>query len=178
MLPQNRINAQGFRRWIKDYNASTLRAKSLPPDRLSTYARQSEMLVCSKQARSLDSARALDAARPLIFDAAFNEAGIPSANWTTLKLSPSWWAVVFRVLWLFGYHQNCESFTEAKQRAVLAAQRLEALAREHGRVLLLGHGVFNRMIARQLKNSGWSGPASPSNRHWGMAIYHKTATGC
>ncbi|WP_181373306.1 hypothetical protein [Massilia glaciei] len=35
-----------------------------------------------------------------------------------------------------------------------------------GPVLLVGHGIMNRLIAKGLLALGWHGTASPGGRHW------------
>ena len=75
------------------------------------------------------------------------------------------------MLWLLGYSANSESFKAAKARTKQAADKLEALAAEHGAVLLAGHGLFNRLLAKKLINRGWNGPKSPASGHWGYGVY-------
>ena len=63
--------------------------------------------------------------------------------------------LLLRVLWLFGLSKNGESFTQAKNRARLAADNLISLAETHYEVLLVGHGFINHFIAQELKKCGW-----------------------
>ncbi|HAT23869.1 MAG TPA: histidine phosphatase family protein, partial [Pantoea septica] len=53
-----------------------------------------------------------------------------------------------------------------------AADRLITLS-EQGTVLLLGHGLMNKMIARELRKRGWQAEKHASSRHWSSAIYHR-----
>jgi hypothetical protein len=50
------------------------------------------------------------------------------------------------------------------------------LAEEHQDVLLVGHDFFNQLIARELRNHGWSGPSKPGNGFWEYGIYERAAT--
>jgi len=88
-----------------------------------------------------------------------------------LKLSPKFWAVFFRILWLLGYSRNSETYSEAKNRAVDAAKVLTELANEYEKVIFVGHGVFNRILAKELRKTGWAGPRNPGSKHWGFGIY-------
>jgi broad specificity phosphatase PhoE len=81
-----------------------------------------------------------------------------------------------RFLWLFGLSENGESRTHAKSRAKLAAARLAELAEEHEDVLLVGHDCINHLIARELRNNGWNGPAKPGDGFWEYGIYERVAT--
>ncbi len=56
--------------------------------------------------------------------------------------------------WLFGYRSNSESFVEAKQRAELGADMLIELAHDNKDVLLVGHGIMNRLITKALVKRG------------------------
>lgn len=104
----------------------------------------------------------------------FNEAGLPNAHWRTIKLSPMIWAVIFRILWLFGYANNSESFKDAKIRAKASAQKLIYLAEEHKSVLFVGHGIYNKLLAKELKSIGWTGPRNPGSKHWHYGVYKLT----
>lgn len=103
-------------------------------------------------------------------DALFCEAQLPHGDWRLPRLSPFTWAFIFRVLWLCGYSRNVESAGAARLRASTAAQRLQSLAGE-GPVLLLGHGVMNRMIAKQLLADGWTRQQRNGSQYWSAAVY-------
>ena len=62
--------------------------------------------------------------------------------------------VIARVLWMLGIHQHAESYAMAAARAHRAAEALASRAMKHDCVILVGHGFFNRLIARELK-SDW-----------------------
>ncbi|MPQ75876.1 histidine phosphatase family protein [Hydrogenovibrio sp. JE_KL2] len=172
ILPSlNKLNASDFQKWVQKYNASGLCPSSTPSEGAVNYASRCKAIVCSELPRSIESAMALNAEKIVLSDAIFNEAGLPVANWSTLKLSPKIWAVFFRVLWLLGYSRNSESFKEAKTRAVNAVKRLLELAGEHEQVLFVGHGVYNRILANELKRNGWVGPKSLSSKHWSYGVY-------
>ena len=162
--PLDKLTASGFRKWLQNYNASELSLSSKPTHEALVCASGSNAIVCSKLPRSIESANELNSAKVVLSDSIFNEAGLPSANWYGLKLSPKSWAVFFRVLWLLGYSRNSESIKEAKKRAVKAVKILSELANEHAKVLLVGHGVYNRILANELRKTGWAGPKNPGSK--------------
>ena len=141
-----KLSASEFYIWAQEYNASGLCPSSKPTAEAMSYANACNAVVCSDLPRSIESAKALKAGNVVLSDAIFNEAGLPVANWRTLKLSPKIWAATFRALWLLGYSRNTESFKEAKARAAEAVRRLTEIAYEHERVLFVGHGVYNRVL--------------------------------
>jgi broad specificity phosphatase PhoE len=166
-----KISASSFHGWVKNYNTSGLCPSSKPTTKALSCAKQCKAIVCSDLPRSIESAKALKAGNILLSSALFNEAGLPVASWRTLKLSPNVWAVIFRFLWLLGYSNNSESFKETKMRAAEAVKKLTEVAYQHESVLFVGHGVYNRFLAKELKRSGWSGPNNPGSSHWSFGVY-------
>jgi hypothetical protein len=123
--------------------------------------------------RSIESASALGFSEVDIKDPLFRETGIPHFRPGYLSLPINAWIGVSRFLWLLGLAENDESRTHAKSRAKLAAARLAELADEHQDVLLVGHDCINCLIARELRNNGWTGPAKPGNGFWEYGIYER-----
>jgi broad specificity phosphatase PhoE len=58
-------------------------------------------------------------------------------------------------------------------RAREAAAMLDALAREHERLLVVGHGNFNGLIARELRRLGWKGPHRTASKNWDATVYRR-----
>ena len=171
LLLNNPISASNFIDWVSSYNASGLSAISYPTESALIYADGCNAIVSSSLQRSIDSAKALNSEKLVLSDKQFIEVGLPSANWRFLKLTLSIWAIVFRILWLFGYSNNSEPVHEAKQRASLAVNKLIHLTHEHQKVLFVGHGIFNRLLISELKNRGWSGPKSLGATYWSFGVY-------
>ncbi len=167
----NKLSASAFCEWVRDYNASGLSMSSKPTHGAESCASDCNAIVCSNLPRSIESGNALNTEKVVLSDSIFNEAGMPSANWRRLKLSPKVWAVFFRILWLLGYSLNSESFKEAKTRAVEAVKILTELANEHGKVVFVGHGVYNRILANELRKNGWVGLKNPGSKHWSYGVY-------
>ena len=84
------------------------------------------------------------------------------------------WLVLYRLIWLFGYSQNGESYAAANNRADAAASKLMTLAEEHDKVVLIGHGLMNRIIAKRLCINNWTGPTSPGKKYWEFGIYYSS----
>jgi broad specificity phosphatase PhoE len=102
----------------------------------------------------------------------FKEAGIPTAIPFRVALAPGSWDALARAAWLLGVAGGDESFREARIRAAHAADRLVALARQHGVVALVGHGMLNTLIIRALRGTGWTGTGSP-RVYWGSVALQK-----
>lgn len=171
-----KISPRLFTDWVISYNASGLCPTSLPTDDALNIASKCNAFVCSQLPRSIESAKALHANEITLSSAVFNEAGLPVPDWKFPPLSPKAWAVFFRILWLFGYSRNSESYKEAKIRATEASTLLKTLAKENSSVLFIGHGVYNRLVANELNATGWSGPKNPGTKHWSYGIYKNKGT--
>ena len=165
------INASEFLNWINTYNLAGLCKTSNPTDEVKEVANKCDAVACSSLLRSIDSAKALGISKITLQSSQFNEAEMPTANWAFLKMPPKLWAIFFRVLWLFGYSENSESIKETKLRASKSAKLLIDLADKHGRVLFVGHGVYNRVLAKELVTLGWSGPKNPGSKYWSFGVY-------
>ena len=169
--PLHKISASEFYEWVNMYNLSGLDASSKPAIETVNIAKKCNAIVCSQLPRSIESAKALTINNITFCHALFNEASLPVASWVFLKLSPKAWAVIFRIFWFFGYSYNSESYKDTKSRAAEAANILVDLAEKHECVLYVGHGIYNRLLANELKAKGWSGPSNPGSRHWSFGIY-------
>ncbi len=160
-----------FHLWIKSYNTANLRKDSNPPRTIMGILNDLALVVCSDLPRSKESAQKLGFSQVDYAEPLFREMAMPYASFPSPKLSPNVWAILFRIMWFLGYSPNSESFSEAKLRAVSAANRLKELAHNNGSVLFVGHGLINAYIAKALLSEGWQGPASPGKKYWEFGVY-------
>mgnify|MGYP003774767305 CR=1 FL=1 len=131
-------------------------------------------MVSSPLPRALSSLRALGL-QPRGVEHLFREAELPQLHLVGLRLSPFHWALLLRLRWLCGYSRQAEPRNAATQRTQAAATRLISLAeRGDGPVLLMGHGIMNRLIARALRQQGWVERKKPGRGYWGSGRYTKS----
>jgi len=163
-----------MKHWIEHYNLSEVEADGVPITSASLrLANSAVSIVASTAPRALSSVQALGHTVS-VADAAFCEAQLPYALWRFPRLSPFVWAAFFRLLWFFGYSRGSDSIQVTKARAKTAAQKLISLA-EKGPVLLVGHGIMNHLIAKELVALGWTGPAKRESNYWSASVYrHRT----
>ena len=75
--------------------------------------------------------------------------------------------------------KKLESKRDIKLRVTKAAQYLIKLVEEHDSVILIGHGIMNRFLVKELLKTGWKLEASPnarniiSNKYWGYKELQK-----
>ncbi|MDN2670657.1 hypothetical protein OX459_04525 [Janthinobacterium sp. SUN026] len=166
--------------WINLYNQSIIKEGGIPAQ-CAAAALSASTIVASTAPRACSSARALGDL-PFMQEAIFYEAGLPFALWKAPWLPAEAWAAIFRLLWLFGYARGSDSLQITRRRARAAAERLVALAARaaaerlvalaaRGPVLLVGHGIMNRLIGKELQALGWLARNRQGSRYWSMGVY-------
>ncbi|CCG88460.1 histidine phosphatase family protein [Erwinia piriflorinigrans] len=167
--PSGRRSAQAMMQWCDAYDLAEICDR--PPDRSLRLAGEADIIVTSPLPRARSSLDKLGKTANMI-DGLYSEVALPAIPLAFPTLPPFIWLPLLRVMWLLGYSGKVESYAQAKQRAVQAAEQLTQLA-EHGNVLLMGHGIMNKLISRQLRKLGWRGEKHASSRYWSSAVYRQ-----
>jgi broad specificity phosphatase PhoE len=154
--------------WIAQYNRSEVAAFDIPATSMHA-ATSASVIVASSAPRALSSVQALGH-EAAVADAIFLEAELPFALWRFPKLPPHVWAAFFRLLWLLGYARGADTVQATRTRAKAAAGQLIAAART-GPVVLVGHGIMNRLIAKELLGSGWVAATRHASTYWSTSVY-------
>jgi broad specificity phosphatase PhoE len=168
LAPAGWVAGHEMARWIAAYDQSSVAADTVPTGSLAA-ARGATVVMTSTLARAQSSAHALGHATPEV-DALFCEARLPFPLMRTPSLPPQAWAAMLRLCWLCGYARGADSVAAVRTRAQAAAALLVARAAD-GPVLLVGHGVMNRFIARELTAAGWRAETAHGSRHWGSVPF-------
>lgn len=166
----NRISGNEISSLLNYYNNALLKSTSLPSYRLKFLA-QNALVVCSDLKRSLESACFCDV-DPLHVDQIFTESIPPHFCSSQISLSPKSWLIFSRLLWSVGFSKNGESLFEAKRRAQKATKILIDYAVDSD-VILFGHGLFNILIASELRKNNFYGKRVPARKHWEFGVYEK-----
>ncbi|QXI48815.1 MULTISPECIES: histidine phosphatase family protein [Pseudomonas] len=174
LVAGKKVSARDMQGWIDGYDRAGITDQPVPAASLQL-ATRARVIVSSTAPRALSSLQALGLA-PSHVDALFCEAQLPFGQWRLPRLSPFTWAFILRLLWLCGYSRDVETVSAARLRASIAAQRLLSLASE-GPVMLLGHGLMNRMIARQLMAQGWTRRSHNGSHYWSAVVLAKRIDG-
>lgn len=156
--------------WIAEFNDGGILSGQIPQS-TSLAAARCKVIVASPLRRSYQSAQLLASSQLVVTEDLIREADMPHASWWLPVLPITVWLVIFRIAWYCGYSRNAESSSDASMRAKVAADRLVDIARQHDSVFVVGHGIMTTLIARQLLQSGWSGPRHPANAYWGHCVY-------
>ncbi len=107
-------------------------------------------------------------------DRVFREASLPTPWFASGRVDPAVWGTLLRLAWFMGWAPNGESVVRARARAAAAIRLLTDLSGREGSVLLVGHGVFNGLIAWELCNQGWAGPRLLRGAYWSFGVYERT----
>ena len=155
--------------WVRHYNECGIDRDTSPPDALRRLAASAGRVLSSDLPRSTESAACLS--ESAIVDPRLREAGLPDRISLPLRLPPGICVILARVAWWLDWSESPETIEDARQRAGRATDRLCELADEHGSVLVVGHGMFNRFVAKCLRQRGWSGPRMLPREHWSFARF-------
>lgn len=166
----SKITCREMVNWITQYNFSHI-TDDTPPALSTTLALKASTIISSPLPRAISSLKALDR-KPNLIDEVFKEVELPLYPIPGIRLPSYYWAVFFRLLWLCRISHGTESLNIAKKRAARAAKILINLARKNnGPVLLMGHGIMNRLIASELSLRSWKAYRHPDNGYWSATIY-------
>jgi len=156
------IYANQMGEWIEQYNSASINTQA--PENLPN----ADIYITSQMKRSIDSL-ALLGKKAKLKSSVFNEAMLPYPNRKLFKLPPTIWTIIFRIAWLFGYSNNAISFKDSKLEAKEGAKILADLAKDAD-VMLVGHGVKNRLIAKELQKLGFKELKNSGSKNWGFII--------
>lgn len=171
------VASAALRDTARRYEQAGIRRTPPPSAALRRHAHSAAVIACSDARRSIESACLLDDTRAPVVDPVFREAGLSLRVPVPLQLSFDAWTVIAYSAWFLGWSDGGESLAAARRRAARAARRLTQLSSRHRSVLLVGHGVFNSLIAVELRRHGWRGPLwDPRAAHWTYAGYSKRVT--
>jgi broad specificity phosphatase PhoE len=174
-LPTDPIPGYHIGAWVSRYNEAGITRTLAPPVQLQRLAASIGCVVASDLRRSIESAQWLASSREVHIEPALREAGLPDSIGTALRMPPGIWVVVARAAWWLDWCYSSETVRTAKYRAELATDQLCSLADQHGTVLVIGHGLLNRLIATQLSRRGWRGPRRIPTAYWAMATFVQTS---
>jgi broad specificity phosphatase PhoE len=104
-------------------------------------------------------------------DGLFAEVESPYTRRKIMKLPIYTWGFWFKLVWSLGYSNGSKSYQESKVDALRASKILMECAKEHGSVLLVGHGLKNMLIVKALKKEGWQEEKKLSMKNWGYGVY-------
>ncbi|ENH96052.1 hypothetical protein J416_12644 [Gracilibacillus halophilus YIM-C55.5] len=170
------ITGEEFKNWVKSYDDIGVFKEHLYPQETLNKIQSVNIVISSDLKRSIESAKLLHQNINITSMPLFRETELPIPLIKGIKLNPNVWLFTLRCLWFLGYSRDCESIFNAKLRAQKAAQVLIEQAQEHKSIALVGHGVFNMFIRKELLKKGWIGKRKTSSKHWSCMTYYFNKT--
>jgi broad specificity phosphatase PhoE len=156
--------------WWAAYDAAGLMAGQTPPEPLRVLGAQADIVLSSTLPRSVETAAAAAAGRPVQSDSVFVEAPLPPPP-IPGRYRPKRWGVYARISWWLGRAAGGESRGQAELRAKAAATTLMARALRGQNILLCAHGWFNRMMRPVLLAWGWRCVHDGGDGYWSYRKY-------
>ena len=167
------ISGREIGRWYRGYDTCGIVAGVDPPEALRTAARATGCIVASNTRRAIESATRLAGASAIHVEASLREVGFPESLDSSLRLSPNVWVLLARASQMLDRADEEGGRAAVRSRAATVAGRLAQLARDHQCVVAIGHGWFNRFVARELRRDGWQGPRFVPTGYWSSVTYQR-----
>jgi broad specificity phosphatase PhoE len=141
-----------FIHWIRQYDESGIQVMEH-----NVRASDWELCLSSDMTRAALTASQVYGG-PVITTSLLREIGMRPVINTGIRLHYGVWLVLSRAAWLLSHRSQEECRAETEQRAVLAADRIEACG--VSAVLVVSHGAFIRSLSKELLRRGYRGKSS------------------
>lgn len=148
------IDRAGLQRWRDGYDSAGLRAGSQPPARLVREAAEATHVIASDLPRAVASAERLAPGRSIQLSPLLREVPLGIPAWPT-RLPLSAWALLIHLAWTYRIGRGTDATEHELARAVDAARWLAGIVADGSSAVVVTHGVFRRLLAKQLVEQGW-----------------------
>ncbi len=173
-IKRDRLSPRCLGKVVDEYESTGLNLGKTPPGESMKMASDCKVVISSDLPRALDSIQMLGVEKKASSDPCFRESSLPYLNWEKPHFSVFTWCIIFRIAWLFGFATNGEPIKLAKQRANIGFAKLHDLAHSNDSVLLLGHGIMNRLVAKEMKAQGWVKKETTGEGYWSYTVFKLT----
>lgn len=160
-----KIYANEFKLFLDEYKKAEISNVLVNKEKISALIKHSDIIVSSEEKRAKES-YLLYAGLDVCSNKIYNEVELPYISQKLIKIKTKYWLYIFRILWLFSFSKNCESYKESKLRASLASKELINLAKTNNNVMLFGHGLMNKLIKRELIKQEYKLEKHSNNANW------------
>ena len=153
------------------YVDSELDELQAPPPSVKDTLGSCGFAYCSPIVRARQTFEKLDLKLGCDIDEEFTEVPMPLPFFSSLRLPTKTWFIMLRLLWVAGLLRKPEGLKAGAKRAKSAVDKLEGNA--HQAPLVVGHGIFNHLLARELKKRGWILESKTGLSYWSLMILTK-----
>jgi broad specificity phosphatase PhoE len=170
-----KITGSQYADWLQRYDEASLDRYFPPPEALLRMVDSANYIMTSSLKRSVESAKAIAPKAQHHVFLPVREARLPVFKSLDFVLPARMWINLTGCAWFFGWSAQVESLQQVSQRANLVTEELIKIAKRQGSVLLVGHGIINLLIAKNLRFLCWQGPLFPNREYWGASKYLMTS---
>jgi broad specificity phosphatase PhoE len=145
--------------------------RSRPPKGLLEATAEAELIISSEKPRAYQSALELCRGKAVLRLEELNEVPLPRIRIPLVQLRAEAWSVLGRLAQAAGYSYEAETIAAALRRSKVVAQRIVQHAATNQKIVVVGHGVINFLIAVNLKGSGWRVRTSGHSSYWRWQLF-------
>jgi broad specificity phosphatase PhoE len=155
--------------WRRGYDAAGILASDTPPPALRELVRGTDLIVASDLPRAVMTAERLADGRQVVLSPLIREAPAPWPAWNRARLPRVVWEWAVTLRWGYYILRNIDIPPQDLERGSKAAFWIDDLMKQHVHGAIVTHGVFRRILARQLEALGWqSDGRRRSYDHWSV----------
>jgi broad specificity phosphatase PhoE len=162
------LDRAGIERWRRACDLAGLAEGDAPSPHLAAEVAQAEVLAASDMPRAVTSVAALAPGRTFTVSTLLREVPLPIPP-VPIRAPLAVWNALIHLRWGIDILRGCDASREARSQAEAAATWCVVAARQarSGTIAVVTHGVFRRLLARQLLAEGWRFEPGPrSYGHW------------
>ena len=162
------LDRADIERWRRACDLAGIADGDLPPHALRAEVAQADVLAASDMPRAVTSVAVLAPGRTFTVSTLLREVPLPIPA-APLRAPLAVWNALIHLRWGLDILRGRDASREAKSQAEAAATWCVVAARQArtGTIAVVTHGVFRRLLAKQLVAEGWRFEPGPrSYDHW------------
>jgi broad specificity phosphatase PhoE len=137
------------------YDAAGIQVDAKAPASLIRLAGHATHVLASDLPRALGSARRLGSSRAILSSELLRESPIAIPNWE-IRMPLGLWGMLISFTWFYRVARGTDMSDAERVRTTAAADWLVGMAAGNSTLLAVTHGVFRRMLARELMARRWT----------------------
>jgi len=171
---KQRVGTDNIKQLLEAYAFSRVTTNpSINP--LTFFAPDKLTVITSKLPRAIDTATLLGFKSVVTTDL-LNESSLPHPNTMFIKLPWSLFVVLYRIAWFLGYRNNAPGKSADVARAKACVSFISQYIQADRPVVLIGHGIMNRLIKKELSAQGWRADSKGGSGYWSLNSFSLNAT--
>ncbi len=159
------MSSAHFSKWVRQYDEA-----DIFPMEVKGLATDWEHCMTSDLPRAVQTAKQISHC-PTTETSLLREVPLSPFIQTSLRLPHLLWNIGGRVAWLRSHHSQQESLEATKERATVLISQLEKMKQK--RILIVSHGFFLIVLAKQLKENGYTGKRKRKYKNGEIHIFEK-----